>query len=281
MKTGLVLEGGGMRGIYTAGVLDVFLQHGLCFDGVIGVSAGGIHGCSFLSGQAGRSIRYYKKYCADPRFMSLKSWRTTGNIVGVDFCYHELPDTLDPYDHAAFAACNTPFYVVCSNVETGKAEYLQVTDMREQIDYVRASASLPYFSHLVEIDGKHYLDGGCTDSIPVEAFRTMGYSRNVAVLTRHHGYRKKPGNTLLPRLFYRKYPAFAAALQNRCLHYNRTLDRIAELEQEGSLFVIRPHRELVVKKLEKDPAVLQHVYDMGREDALAQMPALQQWMKAE
>ena len=158
-KTGLVLEGGGVRGIYTAGVLDVFMAHGLQFDGLIGVSAGAIHGCSYLSGQQGRSIRYYRKYVGDPRFMSLRSWIRTGDLVGVDFCYHELPDRLDVYDHEAFLRNPTPFYAVCTNVETGQAEYLRITDMRGQIDVLRASASLPYCSRIVEIGGCKYLDG--------------------------------------------------------------------------------------------------------------------------
>lgn len=145
MKTGLVIEGGGVRGIYAAGVLDAFMEQGLTFDGVIGVSAGAIHGCSYLSGQKGRSIRYYMKYCNDPRFMSVRSWITTGDIVGAEFCYHELPDKLDIYDHKTFLNNKTPFFVTCSNVETGKAEYVQITDMQNQIDYLRASASLPFF----------------------------------------------------------------------------------------------------------------------------------------
>ena len=169
MKTGLVIEGGGVRGIYAAGVLDVFLEHALRFDGLIGVSAGAIHGCSFLSNQKGRSLRYYMKYCKDPRFMSFRSWLTTGDIVGADFCYHEIPDKLDIYDHDAFLNSDTPFYVTCSNVEAGTPEYIRITDMRKQIDYLRASASLPYFSRIVQIDGRKYLDGGATDSIPVIA----------------------------------------------------------------------------------------------------------------
>lgn len=279
MKTGLVLEGGGMRGIYTAGVLDVFLEHGLSFDGLIGVSAGAIHGCSFLSGQKGRSIRYYKQYCADPRFMSLQSWLKTGDIVGADFCYHELPDKLDIYDHDAFLSCPTAFYVTCSNLETGKAEYIRLTDMRRQIDYLRASASLPYFSRIVTLDGKPYLDGGCTDSIPVEAFRQMGYDRNVLVLTQHAGYRKEPELSTLAKLLYRKYPAFSKALQQRYIEYNRTLDRIAELEQEGSIFVIRPSQPLIIGRTEKDPETIQAIYDIGRKDALEQIGPLKTWLQ--
>lgn len=153
-KTGLVLEGGGMRGIYTAGVLDLFMDQGVTFDGVIGVSAGAIHGCSFLSGQRGRNIRYYKKYCQDPRFMSVRNLILTGDIAGERFCYHTLPEKLDPYDYTAFNNNPAEFYVGCSNVETGKPEYLHLTDMKQQIDYLRASASLPLVSKSYIPEGK-------------------------------------------------------------------------------------------------------------------------------
>lgn len=280
MKTGLVLEGGGVRGIYTAGVLDVFMEQGLHFDGVIGVSAGAIHGCSFLSNQKGRSIRYYKKYCSDPRFMSFRSLITSGNIVGVEFCYHELPDKLDAYDHEQFNRCSTPFYVTCSNIETGEPEYIQITDMKRQIDYLRASASLPYFSRIVNIDGKKYLDGGCTDSVPVEAFQKMGYQRNVVVLTRQADYRKKSKLQMMPKLIYRKYPAFADALCNRHAMYNQTAARITEMEKNGSVFVIRPSSAPDIGRLEKDPENIQKVYDMGRSDALKRMESLLSWRNA-
>ena len=281
IKTGLVLEGGGVRGIYTAGVLDVFMENGLHFDGVIGVSAGAVHGCSFLSNQRGRSIRYYKKYCRDPRFMGGRSLLTTGDIIGVDFCYHELPDKLDIYDHEAFGRCGTPFYTVCSNVETGEAEYFLVTDMKKQIDFIRASASLPYFSRIVEIEGKKYLDGGCTDSIPVEAFQKMGYQKNVVVLTRDAAYRKEPEFSMLPKLVYHKYPKFADVLQNRHINYNKTVEMITELEKLGSIFVIRPEHALNIGRLERDPEQVQRVYDIGRADAQRQMAALLEWRKEE
>ena len=277
-KIGLVLEGGGVRGIYTAGVLDVFMEQGISFDGVIGVSAGAIHGCSYLSNQKGRSIRYYKKYCADPRFMGLRSWLTTGDIVGADFCYHELPDMLDVYDHVAFESCNVPFYVTCSNVETGKAEYIQITSMKKQIEYLRASASLPYFSRIVNIDGKKYLDGGCTDSIPVRAFRKMGYKRNVVILTRDMEYRKKPEAAWLTKFVYGKYPVFAKALLKRHLVYNRTVEQILKLEQEGSIFVIRPKQPLNIGRLEKNPENVQRVYDIGYADGKKYVEDLLKWM---
>ena len=278
-RTGLVLEGGGMRGIYTAGVLDVFLDKNLHFDGVIGVSAGAIHGCSFVSGQKGRSIRYYKKYCRDKRFMSVRNLVLTGDIAGERFCYHDLPERLDPYDYDAFNRSGTEFYACCSNVETGEAEYLRITDMRRQIDLVRASASLPYVSRMVEVDGKKLLDGGCTDSIPVLAFRAMGFPRTVAVLTRHKGYRKEPESVRMAEVFYRKYPAFVKALQNRHLAYNRTLHQIEELEAAGEIFVIRPSQPLEISRTEHDPARLQQVYDIGRRDTLCRMRDLERWLR--
>lgn len=279
MKTGLVLEGGGVRGIYVAGVLDVFLERGITFDGVIGTSAGAIHGCSYLSNQKGRSIRYYKNYCADPRFMSLRSWLTTGDVVGVEFCYHELPDKLDVYDHEAFLGCGVPFYATCTNVETGKPEYLRITDMKAQIDCLRASASLPFFSRLVEIDGKKYLDGGCADSVPIQAFREMGYQRNVVVLTQPRDYIKKPMSPVTAKLVYRKYPAFVRALCSRHAVYNQTSEQIRQLEGTGEIFVIRPEKALEIGRLEKNPENVQRVYEIGRSDAEKCMRQLMDWLR--
>lgn len=279
MKTGLVLEGGGVRGIYTAGVLDVFLEKGIAFDGVMGVSAGAIHGCSYLSKQHGRSIRYYMKYCADPRFMSFSSLFKTGDLVGVDFCYHEIPEKLDLYDNEAFMRNGVPFYAVCSNVETGKPEYLRMEDMFRDIDILRASASMPYVSRIVEIGGKKYLDGGSTDSIPVDAFRKMGYEKNVVVLTRDIAYRKKPELRGLAKLMYRKYPAFAKIQAERYLNYNRTLDRILDLEKEGSIFVIRPSVPPDIGRMESDPQKVRRHYERGREDTLQKMDDLQDWLQ--
>lgn len=281
MKTGLVLEGGSVRGLYTAGVLDVFLEYGIRFDGVIGVSAGSIHGASFLSGQQGRSIRYYLKYCNDPRFMSFSSLLKTGDLVGADFCYHEIPEKLDVYDNEAFMRNGVPFYAVCSNVETGKPEYLQMKDLFRDIEIMRASASMPYVSRMVEIDGKKYLDGGCTDSIPVEAFQRMGYEKNVVVLTRDISYRKKPELRFLAKLMYRKYPAFAKVQAERYRYYNRQVERVLELEAEGSVFVIRPSVPLAVGRMEKNSQKVMEIYNLGKKDGLSSITSLQKWLKNE
>ena len=278
MKTGLVLEGGGFRGIYTAGVLDKFLEHGISFDGVIGVSAGTAHGCSYLSKQKGRSIDYYTKYCNDPRFMSFKSFIKTGNIVGVQFTYHDLPERLVPYDYEAFKAQKSEFFVTVSNLESGKAEYIKINDMLNDIDYLRASASLPYFSRIVELDNKKYLDGGCCDGIPIKAFREMGYKKNVVVLTRHDGFAKKKEHGLFARLKYRKYPDFVNALLQLHERYNKTLEYIRELEASGEVFVIRPSVELTLGRMENDVKKVRDAYEIGASDAEKQIVEMKKWL---
>lgn len=277
-RTGLVLEGGGMRGIYTAGVLDVFMEQDVTFDGVIGVSAGAIHGCSYVAKQKGRNIRYYKKYCNDKRFISLWNLLTTGDMVGEQFCYHDLPETLEPFDFETYLASETKFYVTCSNLETGKAEYIHLADMKDQVDLLRASASLPMVSQVVEFGGKKLMDGGCTDSIPVLAFHNqLGYKKIVVVQTRHRGYVKKNEFNPLIKLRYRKYPRFVRALQRRSMNYNHSVERIEQLEAEGKVFVIRPSEELTIGRMKSSPEELQKVYDIGRQDAKAQLDAMLAW----
>lgn len=276
-KTGLVLEGGGMRGMFTAGVLDVLMENGISFDGVIGVSAGAIHGCSFVSGQKGRSIRYYKKYYKDSRFMSWRNFFRTGDLVDEKFCYHDLPETLDPYDYEAFGRSETEFYVTCTDLETGKPVYARITDMRSQIDLMRASASMPYVSRIVEADGRKLLDGGCSDSIPVRAFMDMGYERNVVVLTRPEGYRKKPERAGLGKLVYRKYPEFVRAVENRPADYNRSVKDIGDLERQGKIFVIRPEKALRIGRMSHDLSEITEAYETGRREGERRLEKLLQW----
>lgn len=279
MKTGLVLEGGAMRGIYTAGVLDVFLEHGIHFDGVVGVSAGALHGCSFVSEQKGRSLRYIKKYRNDKHFMSWWSLLHTGEVVGKQFCYHDIPERLDPFDYEAFVKSDTDFYATCTNVETGKAEYIKITDMLSQVDAMRASASMPYVSKIVDYNGMKLLDGGCADSIPVAAFYKMGYERLVVVLTREAGFAKKPENAKMAEIRYHKYPEFVQALQNRHVVYNHSLEVLKEMERAGQAFVIQPDKKLDISRMENDIEVIQQVYDLGGKDARIRMKALKDWMK--
>lgn len=280
MKTGLVLEGGAMRGMYTAGVLDVFMEQGITFDGVIGVSAGAISGCSYISGQIGRTIRYNMKYCRDRRMMSFYSFLTTGDLVGRKFCYENIPEKLDPFDYDSFRNSPIPFYVTCTNLATGRPEYLRLQDIRTQMDYMRASASMPYVSHIVETEGKKLLDGGCSDSIPVRRFMEMGYTKNVVVLTRPADYRKKPGKSRLADLCYRDYPAFAQRLKQRSQDYNRTVEDVQQLEREGKIFVIRPKTPLEIGRMSHDPEKLRRVYQRGRADALAALAPMKGWLES-
>lgn len=280
MKTGLVLEGGAMRGIYTAGALDVLMERRLFFDAVIGVSAGAIHGCNYVSNQLGRSIRYYRKYSRDPRFLSVRSLLRTGNMVDTAFCYHELPEKLDPFDNEAFMASPTAFYAVCTNLETGRAECIRCTDLFRQIDVLRASASMPLASEIVEVEGKKYLDGGVADSVPLRAAEALGYERNVVVLTRPADYVKGREMNPLMRLRYRRYPAFLQAIENRPAMYADTMAYIRRREQEGAAFVIRPAAALPISRTDTDPEKLERVYQIGREDAEGRIEELARWLEA-
>ena len=279
MSTALVLEGGAKRGIYTAGFLDVLLENGLFADAVFGVSAGAIHGCTYAAKQIGRSIRYNLKYGNDPRFGSFQNWLRTGNVVDTEFCYHTLPDTLDPFDHEAFETSGIKFYAVCSNVETGKAEYIYCSELRDKIDYIRASASMPFVSQIVEIDGKKFLDGGICDSIPLQAVQKLGFSRNIVILTRPLGYRKKNRlNRYLAKLVYRKYPKFAKAIINRAAMYNDELDFVAKEEKKDNTLVFRPSRFINIKHLEQNLDIVKEMYELGRYDATAHLDEIKKFI---
>lgn len=279
MTSGLVLEGGAHRAIYVAGVVDVLLENDIHFDGVIGVSAGAIHGCSFVSGQRGRSINYTLKYANDKRYMSWYSWLTTGNMVGEEFCYHELPEKLFPFHHEAFEASTTKFYVTCTNLQTGQAEYIYCDELRQKMPYLRASASMPFVSHISYISGVPYLDGGIADSIPVKAFQKLGYDKCVVVQTRADGYQKSKNKLgWLASIVYKRYPKFAKAIQERHLMYNRELADIQQMENEGKIVVIRPSKNIKIKHMEKNLNVLRKVYQLGRTDALTALPKIKQFL---
>lgn len=284
MSIALVLEGGAKRGIYTAGVLDVLLENNLMADTLIGVSAGAIHGASYVSKQVGRSIRYYMNYGNNYKFMSLRNWILTGNVVDTKFCYYELPEVLDPFDHETFENSKTKFYAVCSNVETGNAEYILCKELKRSITYLRASASLPVFSKIVEIDGKKLLDGGICDSIPLKASMNMGIDKNVVILTRPKGYKKKKSKfEAFTKWVYRKFPNFAKAVENRADMYNKQLEFAeAEAKKSSNVLIIRPSIDLGVKRMEKDLNKVKMMYELGRKDALDALENLKKlWGKDE
>ncbi len=279
---GLVLEGGGMRGMYTAGVLDAFMLEGIEADGVIGVSAGAICGCSYLSKQIGRTIRYNIKYAGDKRYASFKSLKETGDIFNVDFCYEQLPKKLNVFDYDTFRerSQKIPFYVTCTNLETGGAEHIRCTDLWDEMDYMRASASMPLVSNIIEKDGMKLLDGGTADSIPLKFFESIGYEKNIVVLTRPLGYVKKQDATIkLMKIMYKDYPKYVKACEERYKVYNEQLAYIEEQEKNGKVIIIRPSRDAKIGRMEKNPDKLKYIYKLGRYDAMKKLDAIKSFFK--
>lgn len=272
MKKALILEGGAMQGMYTAGVLDVFMENSISFDGVIGVSAGALFGVNFLSGQNGRAIRYNKKYNSDKDYMGIIPLLKTGNIIDTKYAYEKVPHVLEPFDDEAFRASPVPFYAVVTNIDTGKPEYVRIKSVFEQMDDLRASGSMPFVSRPVSLRGEQYLDGAVTDSIPFQYMLDRGYDHLTVVLTKSAEYVKKPINPYLADSFYKKkYPAFANAVKNRHVMYNGQMEKLLELQKSGVVDVIRPSKPLYISKTEKDPEKMEKLYQLGRSDALKTM----------
>ena len=264
MKVGLVLEGGGMRALFTAGVLDTLLDvKELDVDGIVGVSAGALFGANYVSGQKERAIRYNKKYARDKRYMGFHSWITTGNAVNKDFAFYELPFKLDVFDQEKFKESKIDFYVVMTNVENGKSEYVLIKDIFEQMEYLRATSALPFASKIIEINGKKYLDGGISDSIPIDYCESLGYDKIILVLTRPENSYKEDKLNFLYKLVYRKYPKLVERLINMGKDYEVVLKKIKDLETENKIFVIRPPKVLKIGRLEKNEDKIQSVYDIG------------------
>ena len=265
-KTALILEGGAMRGMFSCGVTDVFLENGVEFDGAAGISAGAAFGCNFKSRQAGRAIRYNKRYGRDPRYCSVRSLVKTGDLYGADFCYRQIPDVLDPFDRDAFRENPMAFYVGATDVMTGEAVYHRLDDGgSDDIRWMRASASMPLVSRPVRIGDRWLLDGGIVDAVPFAYMEGLGYNRNVAVLTQPKGYRKSPVKGMaLFRLGLRKYPAMAEAMAHRHERYNAQMEQIDAREAAGILLVIRPEAGLGISRTESDPEQLERVYRLGR-----------------
>lgn len=280
MKTALILEGGAMRGMFTCGVIDVFLENGVEFDGAAGISAGATFGCNFKSRQAGRAIRYNKRYGRDPRYCSLRSLIRTGDLYGADFCYRELPDVLDPFDRAAFRDNPMAFYVGATDVETGEIVYHRCDDGGEaDIQWMRASASMPLVSRPVALEGRLLLDGGIVDAVPYAYMEKLGYDRNVAVLTQPKGYRKQPTRGMaLFRLGLRRWPKVAGAMAARHEVYNRQMAEIDAREAAGRLLVLRPRESLGISRTEKRPSELERVYRLGREEAVRRLEEVKEYL---
>lgn len=279
-KVGLVLEGGAMRGMYTAGILDSFLDNNIKVDCILGVSAGALFGVNYCSKQKGRALRYNKKYINDSRYMSLKSLIKTGNLVNTEFAYHEVPFKLDIFDEETYSKSKTDFYAVITNIKTGQAEYKKLINVSVQIDELRASGSMPYVSKPVKIGEEYYLDGALADSIPVLKCKEMGYEKIIVVLTKPLSYRKKKRPAFIAKMFYKKHPNLVNAINTRYIKYNETLDIIIDMENKKEIFVFRPSKDLKIKRIEKNTDKLQEMYDLGVKDFQDNLKALKKYLKS-
>lgn len=263
-QSGLILEGGGMRGVFTCGVLDYLMDHGVRFPYTIGVSAGACNGLSYMSGQRGRgkfsNIDLLEKY----RYIGLKQLLLKGNIMDFDLLFHTFPEQIIPYRYDVYARCEERFEMVTTSCLTGEACYYEEKrDPKRIIDIVKASSSLPFVCPISYVDGLPMLDGGIADSIPLERARELGYSRNVVVLTRNKGYRKSNKPTTVPPFFYRKYPALREAIRHRNALYNRQIEQVEREEEQGRVIVIRPQNPIVVDRMERDTRKLLDLYEEG------------------
>lgn len=280
MKKGLILEGGAMRGMFTAGVMDVMMENGIDFDGVIGVSAGAAFGCNYKTKQIGRVLRYNTNFCRDKRYSGFRCLMKTGDIYSADFAYGEVPLKHDPFDFDTYMSNPIEFYVVCTDIERGEPVYHAYEGWHDHgFDWIRASASMPLVSRNVEIDGMKLLDGGISDSVPIRYFESVGYGRNVIILTRPKEYIKKK-NPLLPliKLKYRKYPKMIAKMADRHNEYNEVMNYISEQEQRGAALVIRPETALKISRVEKDPEKLREIYNIGRQVAEKQLDEIRRFL---
>ncbi len=279
-NAGLILEGGAMRGVYTAGVIDYLLDKGISFREVYGVSAGSCSACSYLSGQRRRAMDVCVDYLDDDRYCSVKSLLRTGELFGSQMLYHEIPDKLNLYDYEAFSRYPGNFYAVVTNCYTGQAEYRKVQDLHKDIEVIRASSSMPLVAKMVYLDGKPYLDGGIADSIPLKQSQKKGNQKNVVVLTRDKSYRKKP-NEMMPliRARYFRYPQLVNRIERRHEYYNRTLEEISKSEEAGDTFVLSPGRQVEVGRIEKDRKKLEALYQEGYEEAKARGEELMKFLE--
>ena len=279
--TGLVLEVVAMRGLFTSGVLDVLMENGVTFDGMIGVSAGAAFGCNYKSRQIGRVLRYNLRYCRNWRYCGFRSLLLTGDLFGAKFCYRDLPNELDPFDNPTFDENPMPFWLVATDVETGKAVYRRMDRAGDECsDWIRASSSMPLVSRPVKLEGRRYLDGGIADSIPLKAFEERGYERNVVVLTQPEDYVKAPSSGMgLMRLVLGKYPKLLQTLADRHVQYNEAAAYVRKQEAAGAALVIRPKAKLDIGRVEHDAEKMRAVYQLGREAGLEKLDAIKNFLK--
>ena len=283
VKTGIVLEGGGMRGMYTCGILDVLMENHIYVDGMVGVSAGIAFGCNYKSRQAGRALRYNVRFANDKRYSGIISLLKTGNYYNSDFAYKLVPTHYDVFDSNVFEDSPMECYAVCFDVKSGAGVYQRLTRVDDDFfEWIRASASMPVVAQPVAVGGRLLLDGGLADSIPLEFMMNKGYNRNIVILTREEGYRKTAERGMwLMKPLLRKWPKVIEALQKRPAHYNMQLQKVREEERAGNAFVFRPLKPLNVSRTTHDAAEMNRVYRQGREEALQRLDELKRFLAGE
>ncbi len=263
-NSGLILEGGGMRGIFTVGVLDNFMDRGISFPYIIGVSAGACNALSYMSGQRGRAKYADIDLLAQYRYIGLRHLITKGNIMDFKLLFHTFPEEISPYDYQALSRNNSRFEMVTTSCRTGKACYFEEKqNPKRVIEIVKASSSLPYVCPITYVDGEPMLDGGIADSIPIERAMSLGYTKNIVVLTRNRGYRKPCHKSKVPFFMYRKYPEVKEAIRMRNLIYNKQIELVEKLEDEGKILVLRPEKPVEVGRMERDTNKMLAFYEEG------------------
>ena len=277
-KVGIVLEGGAMRGMYTAGVLDAFMDLGIHADLMVGVSAGALFGVNFLSNQKGRAIRYNKRFNRDRNYLGIRPFLKEGNIVSTEYAYTRVPHELDPFDDETFKANPSKFYAVITNIETGEGEYVKMNSVFEQMDVLRASGSMPVVSTPVKIGDNYYLDGAIADSIPYAWMMSQGVDKTIVILTRDITYKKKAMPGIMVNRYKKKYPNFAKGMANRHNLYNTQIEQLKVLEEKGEVFVIRPSEAIKISRTERNPDKLQATYDLGQKDAYSVIESLKEYL---
>ena len=279
-KTGIVLEGGGMRGMYTCGILDVLMENRIYLDGMVGVSAGIAFGCNYKSRQIGRALRYNVRFAHDKRYSGLMSLLKTGNYYNAYFAYKLVPTHYDVFDYNVFEDSPMECYAVCFDVKSGEGVYHRLDHVNDDFfEWIRASASMPVVAQPVEVGGRLLLDGGLADSIPLEFMMSKGYQRNVVILTREEGFRKTAEHGMwLMKPLLRKWPKVIEALRHRPAHYNQQLQVVREQERLGNAFVFRPLKPLNISRTTHDPKEMNRVYQQGREEALQRLDELRKFL---
>lgn len=280
MRVGLVLEGGAMRGIYTVGVIDTLMKENILVDGIIGVSAGALFGMNYKSKQIGRVKRYNENYIKDKNYFGINSYLKTGNVMNEEFCFHKLINELDPVDFDEFKNNKVEFYVVVTNIESGNAEYIKINDLRNknELEYLRASGSMPFFSKIVNVNNKKYLDGAIGDSIPLKKMKELGFDKLIVVLTRPKGYKKKKKLFKFGKFYYKDYPLFVKKINERYKNYNNEINYIEKEYKNNNIVVIRPSRLIKVKRIEKNIDKINEMYELGVKDTLSMLDEIKVYL---